>query len=580
MWTESLDPNVLQHPQLQIPAQISTSVRSSQSLSSDWGFLDSVEVTTNNWRHDSHSLKKVSNSIVQAKTLPYDNSEEIMRIFSFTKGVIEHFYKQQEREMMIMKEQKRKINKLKSQLEEIKQKEQNRNKVIGLKCPVCLVFFKSMESLDYHIATHHQNYMNAWRALRQPQNLPIEPLIATQPNPLQMQNNASPNVSIQNNKDMPTILLEFKEEMKREHKVNEEKMMNLFSERMSMLENKFDEKMSTLSQTLPSSNTQQINTFGESSCEIHPSHKDNDKRHHHATLNKRHTNDKKLSLKKPKPDLIRKKNKKSNENSLSDEIVEDSNESGFSFEKEEVHQSPPLPKQAKISPKTFNNQNKPVVQKHLSLSSSQTIVSVDASPSNTISKEESKPQTINKPKLQLAFQNTTEIINESNSKPKTTQLEIDNLNTFANDNKLNDKPKLLLQMSNFQTELHLPGENGFNENDVITKPEITNNDSINKNHTKQKLKISGEAIEILSSGSELSNGIPTKKKVKSNNPNDSLMPLDKLKQENSNASSNSRRRIKKRRRIIHNDESSTSHKDSNQKKLPSNPALIAILYYN
>ncbi|OHT05076.1 hypothetical protein TRFO_06077 [Tritrichomonas foetus] len=291
MWDASPNGSLVQQPLAQVSSEARIPNNTIQYLSStssrdSWVFLDSIDPQslrfsikskTSKNSSDSKSLKKMAHQILKINDIPIENPQRIEKLFSVSQLIIESASKNHEKTISWIHDQKREIRKLQK---EILQFKNNIPEVIGVKCPICLKSFESMEYLDLHIYSRHQNYVDMWNSLRVPQNIQYSPdqnsissiegqnkkhgkkkrhleNMSVSENYSNISNYSSSNYVNRNNESknyvneydpqaVPLILNEFKAEIEKTQKQTEQKMMNLLSQQISNFEMKIDEKMSTL----------------------------------------------------------------------------------------------------------------------------------------------------------------------------------------------------------------------------------------------------------------------------------------------------------------------------------------------
>ena len=205
MWTETLNPSVLEHPQIKIPRHnlSSTSNISNLSLSSnnssyDWDFLDSLDPALLRSTDNSKAIREISAKIMQAYSLPTENPQRILKIFNITKIAIESATEKQEKLHSKLRDQKKELKNLQSQYNQLQ------NRPVSFQCPVCLKYYDLMEKLDRHIASNHQNCIAAWRAMRQPQSSYDSPSINQYAMTSSLSNQIPSNYNLNN--DVPSML--------------------------------------------------------------------------------------------------------------------------------------------------------------------------------------------------------------------------------------------------------------------------------------------------------------------------------------------------------------------------------------
>lgn len=242
MWTGTLNPSVLQTPQIRIPNNTPTRELPVHSYHFDWGFIDSVDPFLLKSEQDTRTMKSLALDLSQAPNLPLENPQRAQRVFQVAQVLIESFYRSNEKSVTTIREQRKEIQGLKKLLSQF---EAQPKEIIGVKCPCCLKAFQSMDYLDVHISSKHGQLGGLWRVLRQPQSM------------LVTSNIEAPQAKPQAEYDVPSILRQFRSEMQIEQQLTEQKMLNLISQKMTNFETKFDElqttlrREETLAQTVP-----------------------------------------------------------------------------------------------------------------------------------------------------------------------------------------------------------------------------------------------------------------------------------------------------------------------------------------
>lgn len=242
MWTGTLNPSVLQTPQIRIPNNTPTRELPVHSYHFDWGFIDSVDPFLLKSEQDTRTMKSLALDLSQAPNLPLENPQRAQRVFQVAQVLIESFYRSSEKSVTTIREQRKEIQGLKKLLSQF---EAQPKEIIGVKCPCCLKAFQSMDYLDVHISSKHGQLGGLWRVLRQPQSM------------LVTSNIEAPQTKPQAEYDVPSILRQFRSEMQMEQQLTEQKMLNLISQKMTNFETKFDElqttlrREETLAQTVP-----------------------------------------------------------------------------------------------------------------------------------------------------------------------------------------------------------------------------------------------------------------------------------------------------------------------------------------